>query len=718
MKYILPGLLFIGFSAVAQKPFFPAYDYFEVRDPKFFAHEVTSAYVFPDSRERDTTTLGQWLNTLEPIQRHFFFCAAVFQVGDDAEWEPLMVYIPKYQEDILNGLRGLSFPEEQISCFSKVLEHISLLKRKGARYKPFYGCEVDLHNDATESRLSQFARANFDRLFSTDLENGLNPQYSGSLTKQKYQQQYTLQVKNGIPVSEEIRDTLGELYRRTFFSSAGKDSCRQWLYKNGFLKRETIEKPGESLDIEYYDTGKTFKVDYRHYSKKENVDMDSMATLFYHESGRKLYERISSSIGLPKDLGSFWTEKAWDDSGKIEYEKGNGILSTYELKEGKLHIPKRELKLDSSLFLAFTPLLHWEDSTRAFVDAVTKDYIRTHPWAGYSSSAETCIASLSSNTKSRLDSFQQAVLSPVFEVICSIYQPWQELDSLPLTTEFKKSVAKTDPHEKLKKELIVNRFHGFSFGTETLHRIYLLQNNEPIKQQSWYYPQKGETEETNYGRSRWDMTIFELQFLKQSASPEELIVWMGRSIGDLHYNYQQAWDYDTVFPEQLKKLLATQDSMERYWHPKLKKLQKKVWKKLNEEEQSQVIALRKVYHEFVRNYRAESQRLRYRLHRNQTPNRGDFYEALYDFIDTEYPNFRYMQMGVHRPAGLVRGELESLSNSIYAGLGKQKEDLQTIEKELFASLKTCYSIWNSPFAWYWRGSNESVLRALNFMMIE
>lgn len=484
------------------------------------------------------------------------------------------------------------------------------------------------------------------------------------------------------------------------------------------MKSQRIEIQGIRSVTEYYETGSLFKTHYTHYRKNKNEGLDSMATMVYHENGHKLYEHISSSIGLPKDLGSFWTEKAWDDSGNIEYEKGNGMVSTYELKDGKLFVQKRELKLDSSLFLAFTPLLHWEDSIRAFVDDITKDYIKTHPWAGYPSSAETCLSSLTTSTQSRLDSFQKAVLHPVFEVICSIYHPWHEADSLVLTNLLKTPATQKDPHESLKKELIFNWYYGFPFGTETLHSIYLLQNDKSLQRQSWYYLDKEGGEDKKLARSRWDVLVFELQFLKQRASPEEMIVWMARNLTHLTYLYKDPWAYDTVFPTQTRALLATQDSMERFWLPKLKKLQKKVWKKLTEEERSQIIALRKTYQEVIQNNRKETQLMRYRLHRNQTPNRNDYTETLYDFIETSYPNFRYLQLLVHRPAGLVRGELEALSDHIYAGLGKQKDDLQKIEKQIFAALKPCVSIWSSAFAWYWKGKDEERLRALNFMLID
>ena len=76
------------------------------------------------------------------------------------------------------------------------------------------------------------------------------------------------------------------------------------------------------------------------------------------------------------------------------------------------------------------------------------------------------------------------------------------------------------------------------------------------------------------------------------------------------------------------------------------------------------------------------------------------------------------QLVVHRPAGLVRGELEYLSDKIYTSLGDQKKDLQNIEKQIFAALEPCSSIWIPPFVWYWKGQNESMIRALNFMLIE
>ncbi|HLP93282.1 MAG TPA: hypothetical protein VK168_04560 [Saprospiraceae bacterium] len=710
MKQLIYFLLFFSLSTNAQKPFFHAFDYFaNHHDDEAFAYETSSAYLY---HAYDTTARQQWLQSLDSLQRHFFFASAAFRVYDNSDCEQLMVYLPQYEAEFLAALRAVSFSEKEVSCFAQILANLSLCKRTGEKYRTYRGCNIGFNNDSHAKLMHTFVHKHFDQLFSTEFAEGIDPYYTGNVKKQAYNETQVLQVRSGFPVVKEIYDTTGAIRLRFVYSNDSKDSCRQWFYPNGQLEHEEITKPQVRKDMEYYASGKVFRTEYWHYRDSNNNHFDSTATLVFHENGQKLYESISNFSANPKKTGLIQQETAWDEAGRVVFNKGNGIRSTYELKDGKLHYAKQELELDSSLFLPFTPLLHWEDATRARVDSVTKRYLRTHSWTDYRTDARACMQYLDAATNTQLDSTQQAVLAPVFEIICSVYTPWSPEDSIGIAPL---EPAKY-PDEKWHKALIVDKYHGFPFREATLDRLYRLDNEEAVKEKTWLYAEKSGT--TGTTRSAWDMLCFKIQYLKQTATPDELITWLCEPIGSLHYLYPEIWAYDTIYPSQNRALAATRDTMERLWLPKLRNLNKQVWKKLSKEERQQITALRKIYQEFITTYRANSALLRYRIHRNQTPQRTLFIESLYDFMEGSYPNFRYMNLTTSKPAGLSRNDLTMLSRSIYDALGAKKQELEQIEKQLFASLAPCSSIWITPFSWYWRGQDQEMLRALNLMMIE
>ncbi|HAD11751.1 MAG TPA: hypothetical protein DCF33_04850 [Saprospirales bacterium] len=715
MKYFLPLFLLLQCSVVAQKPLFPAYDFFKSCDPAGeFAYLVTNAYYKPGGHTLDSTAIHQWISPMDSIQRFFFFASASFWVFDNSDTEQLMAYLPDYEQDFIKALHSLSFSPEEIACLDRLLEHLSSLKRLGAPFRTYYGCDISFRDEDHALLIHRFARAQFNRLFATDLfgQAGVDTRYTGLLSKKDGHLYYALQVKNGIPVMEEQRDSSDRLLQRSYFNAEGQDSCKQWFYPNGQLWQEETQRPQVRTESEYYASGKAFRTNYRHYRDSTNQYIDSSATVVFHENGQKLYESTSISAGFPTGNGYIEQESAWDEQGRTVFGKGNGIRSTYELKDGKLHYAKQELELDSSLFLPFTPLLHWEDATRALVDSVTKRYLRTHSWTDYRTDARACFQHLSSANNAQLDSTQQAVLAPVFEIICSVYAPWAPEDSIGIAPL---EPAKY-PDEKWHKAFIIDHYHGFPFREATLDRLYRLDYEEAVKEKTWFYAEESGT--NGIAKSAWDALCFKIQYLKQTATPDELITWLCEPIGSLHYLYPEIWAYDTIYPSQNKALAVTRDTMERIWLPQLKKLNAQVWKKLGKEERQQVTELRKIYQEFITTYRANSALLRYRIHRNQTPQRTLFIESLYDFMEGSYPNFRYMNLTTSKPAGLSRNDLTMLSRSIYDALGAKKQDLEQIEKQLFASLAPCSSIWITPFSWYWRGQDQEMLRALNLMMLE
>lgn len=710
MKQLLVVLLLLNFDANAQKPFFHAFDYFANHlNEEAFPYETSSAYFH---HLTDTTARQQWLQSLDSLQRHFFFASAAFRVYDNSDCEQLMVYLPQHESDFLAALHAVSFSEKEIACFAQILANLSLCKRTGEKYRTYRGCNIGFNNHAHAKTMHTFADKHFNQLFITEFTQGIDPQYTGSVQKQTPVDRRVLQVKKGIPTIEELFDSVGRLELRYIYSNAGEDSCRQWFYPNGQLEHEEITKPQVRKTVAYYASGKVFRTEYWHYRDSNNNHFDSTATLVFHENGQKLYESISNFSANPKKTGLMQNETAWDEAGRVVFNKGNGIRSTYELKDGKLHYAKQELELDSSLFLPFTPLLQWEDATRALVDSVTKRYLRTHSWTDYRTDVRACMQYLDAATNTQLDSTQQAVLAPVFEIICSVYAPWAPEDSIGIAPL---EPAKY-PDEKWHKAFIIDHYHGFSFREATLDRLYRLDNEEAVKEKTWFYAEESST--NGITKSAWDALCFKIQYLKQTATSDELITWLCEPIGSLHYLYPEIWAYDTIFPSQNRAIAVTRDTMERIWLPQLKKLNAQVWKKLSKEERQQITELRKIYQEFITTYRANSALLRHRIHRNQTPQRTLFIESLYDFMEGSYPNFRYMNLTTSKPAGLSRNDLTMLSRSIYGALGARKQDLEQIEKQLFASLAPCSSIWITPFSWYWRGQDQEMLRALNLMMIE
>ena len=716
MKQLLIAFFAISCTAAAQKPDFPAYEYFRNTAPEFFVHEITYAYSFPDSRERDRVTIDQWFSTLQPIQKQFFFCSLMYQRGESSEWDYLLGYLPTYEADILNGVKALGVSAEDYACFTRLIGHLSAIKRDGKAYKTFYGCRFDFHSARIRQLMSQYIHANVKDLFHAP---DFNSKFTGTLNKQFYTDRWTLQVSQGMPVWEEWRDSLGVLDRKTYFAANGQDSCKQWFYANGNLKSQDVSNQEEAWESEYYPSGKRFKSAYHHKKPNTNGQSDTVTSSIYSEQGQLLYRLTNSSRGIPATIsGTFFTETAWDDAGNIVYEKGNGLYPSYELQDGKMVMTKQELRLDSSIYQGLSDFLSWKNETRVFVDSITKHYLRTHSWTSRTGSAEACFAYLDGQTGSRLDSLQRSILNPVFGAICAIYTPELATDTLLQTEAFKNSRSSENPHENPIKSLIVNTFHNCPFRSETLHRIYLLENNPVVLDQSWHYPDTQKQEDIRIGRSEWDKLQFGLQFLRHSATADELIRWMSQPVARLQYPYQEVWEYNLQFPAQIEALRATKDSMNRIWLPKLKALQKKVWKKLSEEERTQISALREAKRQFVITQRAETQQRHFQSCRNQAPFRWAFYVSMYDFIDSYYPNFRFQKIVQSRPAGLVRGELDAISEHVNTALGKDLEALKAIEKQIFASLQPCDTIWSSPFAWYWRGQDEVKLRALNFMLIE
>ncbi|MCC7466180.1 MAG: hypothetical protein IT261_07930 [Saprospiraceae bacterium] len=219
-------------------------------------------------------------------------------------------------------------------------------------------------------------------------------------------------------------------------------------------------------------------------------------------------------------------------------------------------------------------------------------------------------------------------------------------------------------------------------------------------------------------RSEWDILAFRMQFLKQTATADELITWLSRRMIDIPYVYKRAWENEPNYQRQYRIMLAVQDTVKNFWRPQLSKWRHKVWKQLSREERAQITALREAWRQFVQENQAEVDQYLYRTYRNQVPYRSAWYGSLYDLIRKDYPSYRLMQLRIRRPADLTRSELQDLSRSIYNALGKQKEDLLRLEKALFKALAPCEYLWLSPYSWYWRGQDEEMLRALNLMIGE